>query len=147
MVRSLTRLFCLLLAIAAVAAAAATQPGRAATAVLNCGSLSVGPGGTQHGTATGSRCLLRAYRQHCQPAVYALSLFGIDTIATDHFRLTRLNGHCLVNVTINFHVVPQPARRHNGACRTLTLKSGHVVAGGCTGESVPASIMLDPQPH
>jgi hypothetical protein len=144
---SVTRLFSLLLATAAIAAAAATQAGRATTSVLNCGSSSIGPGGTEHGATTGSRCLLRAYVQHCQPAVYGLSLFGIDTIANDRFRLERLNGRCLVSVTISFRVVPQPARQHTGVCRTLTLTSRHVVAARCTGPSIPATIVLDPQPQ
>ena len=147
MLGSAIRLACLVLAASAVAAALASAPGRATPAIQNCGSLSVGPGGTERGASAGARCLLQAYLEHCQPAVYTISLFGIDTVATDRFRLARDNGRCLVKVTISFRVVPQPARQHLGLCRTLALKSRHVVAGRCTGESIPASIVLDPQPR
>jgi hypothetical protein len=145
MLRSAIRLACLLLVATAVAVAAA--PGRAAPTILNCGSLSVGPGGTERGAANGARCLLHAYQQNCRPAVYAVSHFGVDTVATDRFRLVRDNGRCLVKLTISFQIVPQPARLHSGVCRTLALKSQHVVAGRCTGESIPASIVLDPLPQ
>jgi hypothetical protein len=109
----------------------------------NCGAFSAGPGGTEHGGTSGSRCLLRAYEQHCRAAIYTMSVFGVDTIANDRFRLVRVGGHCLVDVTISFRVVPQPARKHSGVCRTLALNSRHVVAGRCTGWGIPVSIQLD----
>lgn len=142
----MTRFFVLLFAIPAIVVAAA-QSGRATTTVLNCGSFSVGPGGVEHGAASNSGCLLRAYANQCRPAVYALSLFGVDTIAADRFRLARRNGRCVVDVTISVRVVPQPARQHTGVCRTLARTSGHVVAGRCTGEGIPVGIVLDPQPR
>jgi hypothetical protein len=128
----------------AVAPAAARQT---QSAVENCGSLSVGPGGDERGATAGAKCLLRAYQQHCRVAVYILSLFGVDTIASDRFRLVREAGRCLVDVTISFRVVPQPARAHNGVCHTLALKSTHVVAGRCTGTNIPSSLVLDPTPQ
>jgi hypothetical protein len=137
----------LALAASATAVAAASLPAHSTPAIQNCGSLSRGPGSVAHGTGDGARCLLHAYDQHCRPAVYGLSLFGLDTIAMDRFRLARANGRCLVRITISFRVVPQPARRHDGVCRTLALQSGHVVAGGCSGDGVPKSIVLDPPPQ
>jgi hypothetical protein len=145
-VASAIKLSCLALAASTIVAGVAALPGHATPAVLNCGSLSLGPGNTERGAVTGARCLLRAYGQHCEPAVYALSLFGVDTIATDHFRLARESGRCLIEVTMSFRIVPQPARQHSGVCRTLALKSRQVVAGRCTGASIPASIVLDPKP-
>jgi len=128
----------------AVAPATATQTQPAA---VECGALSVGPGGDEHGATAGARCLLHAYQQHCRSAVYVLSMFGVDTVASDRFRLVRVSGHCLVDVTISFRIVPQRARTHNGICRTLALKSTHVVAGRCTGTNIPSSLALDPRPQ
>jgi hypothetical protein len=138
------KLSCLILVAAAIAATTRSALGNASSAIQNCGTLSLDPGGDERGAATGATCLLHAYQQGCRPAVYVLSRFGIDTIATDRFRLARDNGRCSVDVAISFRVVPQPAQTHNGVCRSLALKSGHVVAGRCTGRSVPASIVLDP---
>jgi hypothetical protein len=139
-----TKLSCLIL-VAAVAATTHPALGNASPAIQNCGTLSLGPGGDERGTAAGAKCLLHAYQQSCRPAVYVLSRFGIDTIATDRFRLARDNGRCSVDVATSVRVVPQPAQTHGGLCRSLALKAGYVVAGRCTGQSVPASIVLDPQ--
>jgi hypothetical protein len=147
LLRSAIRLACLVVGAVAIAALVAPRAGRAAPAIENCGSLSLGPGGVERGGTSGARCLLHAYQQHCRPAVYVLALFGVDTIATDRFRLARDNGRCRIDVTISFRVVPQPARQHAGVCRTLALKSAHVVAGRCSGASIPASIVLDPKPQ
>ncbi len=129
----------------AVASTSAVAIPRAATAVQNCGSLSVGPGAGRRGATAGARCLLHAYQLQCRSAVYVLSRFGVDTIASDRFRLARESGHCLVTVTVSFRIVPQPARTHTGSCRTLALKSTHVVAGRCTGTGIPSSFVLDPK--
>ena len=132
--------------VAAIAVAPATAK-QTQPAVENCGSLSVGPGAGERGATAGARCLLHAYQQHCRSAVYVLSLFGVDTIASDRFRLVRESGRCLVDVTISFRIVLQPARTHNGICRTLALKSTHVVADRCTGANIPSSLELDPKPQ
>lgn len=138
------RLTCLVLTAATVTAVSCVSA-RAMPSIQNCGSLSIGPGGTERVAGAGARCLLQAYQQDCRPAVYVLSLSGIDTLAVDSFRLTRGSGKCLVEVTISSRVVPQPARQHHGVCRTLVLRSRHVVAGRCTGESIPPTIVLDPR--
>jgi hypothetical protein len=135
-----------LVAATAVAAVAASPAARASPTIQNCGSLARGPGGATPGTGAGARCLLRAYDDHCRPAVYVLSLFGVDTIANDRFRLARGTGGCLVQVTISARVVPQPPRQHHGICRSLARRSGHVVASRCSGDSFPKSIVLDPKP-
>jgi hypothetical protein len=145
-VRSAIGVMCVLLAACVVTAAGAAHPARVAATVKNCGTLSVGPGGTEHGTTAGARCLLRAYQQQCQAAVYTLSSFGVDTVATQRFRVAHASGHCVVDVTVSFRVVPQPAHQQTGVCRTLALKATHVVAARCTGE-IPASIVLDPHPQ
>jgi hypothetical protein len=147
MLRSAIRLACFALSAAAIAAAAGSVTARAAPTVQNCGTYSYGPAAEPRGAANGAKCLLHAYQEHCRAAVYVLSSFGVDTVATDRFRLVRDNGRCVVTVAVSFQVVPQPARKHSGACRTLALKSTHVVAGRCTGASIPASIVLDPRPQ
>jgi hypothetical protein len=113
-----------------------------ATAV-DCGLRSVGPGALVRSVGPGPSCLLRAFEQRCRPASYRLSSFGVDTIGTDTFRTVRRAGACEVAVTIMFHLVPQPPKRTgSGYCRTLRRRGIDVVAGGCTGTGLPASLSL-----
>jgi hypothetical protein len=124
-------------AVVALGAVAARPP------VLDCGSISVGPTALRPGTSSGAACLLRAYRQHCRPAVFELSIFGVDTIARDGFRLVMLDGACGVKVTTSFTVVPQkPRPQGSGECRTLAMRGSDVIAGGCTGSGLPSTISL-----
>ena len=112
-------------------------------ATLDCGSRSIGPGDLARGTGPGPACLLRAFQEHCRPASYRLSSFGVDTIGTDTFRTVRRAGRCQIEVAITFHVVPRPPRRTgSGYCRTLRRVGTDVVAGRCTGEGLPTSLSL-----
>jgi hypothetical protein len=72
-----------------------------------------------------------------------LSSFGVDTIGTDTFRTVRRAGSCQIRVTMSFHVVPQsPRQTGSGYCRTLRRQGTDVVAGGCSGIGLPASLSL-----
>jgi hypothetical protein len=138
---------CILLTIAATGAAAvqahATRAHAAAPAVTDCGSATVGPTAIG-GKSGGALCLWHAYRSNCQPAVYRLSRFGIDTIARDTFRLVRARGHCRIAVTASFSVVPQkPHPVGSGRCSALVRVGTDVVAKRCVGKGLPASISLD----
>ncbi len=129
-----------LLAALALAACGGTAAAGAAT---NCGSLSAGPGALTRGDRGGPACLLRAYRNHCAAATYRLSTFGVDTIATDDFRLVSQAGGCRVDVAISFRVVPQPQRPPlHGVCTSLAARGNDVVASGCTGGNLPPAISL-----
>jgi hypothetical protein len=88
-------------------------------------------------------CLLHAYQQHCRPAAYELSIFGIDTVARDDFHLVNQNGGCRVQVTTSFTVVPQkPRPQSHGQCSNLAKRGTDVIADGCTGTGLPRSISL-----
>ena len=147
MLRSATSLSCLVVCVVAIAAVQAGVTADAAPAVENCGTLSMGPADEVRGSTTGALCLLHAYQRHCRPAVYVLSLLGVDTTANDRFRVVSRSGRCRVALTISFRIVPQPARVQSGVCARLALRSGHVVAGRCTGSNIPASIVLNPSPQ
>jgi hypothetical protein len=131
-------------AILLVAAGALAVGTHAATpAVLDCGSLTVGPNVLSPGKRAGAACLLHAYQQRCRPAVYVLSMFGVDTIARDTFRLVSVRGRCRVTVATSFTVVPQkPHRAGSGECSTLTARGTDVVAGRCVGAGLPGSFSL-----
>jgi hypothetical protein len=86
---------------------------------------------------------LHAYQSNCRPAVYSISRFGVDTIARDTFRLVQAQGHCRINVTATFRVVPQdPHAVGSGQCSTLVRLGTDIVARRCTGKGLPASISL-----
>src|SRR6516164_267951 len=76
----------------------------------NCGSLSIGPGSAHLGKGPGARCMLAAYQDHCRKAGYQLSYFGVDTIAIRAFNVNARTGHCGIDVTTRYRVVPQPSR-------------------------------------
>lgn len=113
-------------------------------ALSSCGSASIGPGAIVHPSSTGgARCLLAAYRDHCRPATYKLSLFGVDTVATRAFRLVSSSGACVVDVTTSFRVVPQPAHvTGQGVCKQLRAIGVNVIAEGCTGRALPPRVSL-----
>lgn len=91
----------------------------------------------------GAVCLLHAYRQHCRAAVYELSVFGIDTIARDEFRLVSDGGNCRIRVATSFTVVPQkPRPQGSGECSSLSVRGSDVVAAGCVGSGLPRSFSL-----
>jgi hypothetical protein len=124
--------------------AVAANAGASVLSVTDCGSISVGPGSAgSGGKAAGALCLLRAYRSNCHPAVYSVSMFGIDTIARDSFRLVRMGGRCRIDVATSFRVVPQkPHPVASGQCSTLARRGTDVVAYGCVGKGLSASISL-----
>jgi hypothetical protein len=132
-----------LLGLGAAAGALAICAGAATPRVLDCGSLSTGSTALSHGTTSGAMCLLHAYRQHCAPARYELSTFGIDTIARDEFRLVTKSGRCTVAITTSFTVVPQkPRPQGSGECSSLVARGADVVASGCVGNGLPSSLSL-----
>ena len=91
----------------------------------------------------GAECLLRAYRHGCAPAIYELSSFGVDTIATLRFQLVRRSGSCGVAVTRSFHIVPQKPRvTASGRCKTLRRTATDIVATGCSGSGLTPTISL-----
>jgi len=109
----------------------------------NCGSLSVGPGSLGGKKGGGASCMLLAYRSHCRTARYLLSAFGIDTIASRTFVITRRDGLCGVDVTMTFEIVPNKARpAGHGRCRGLRRTGNAILAYGCTGTNLPATVSL-----
>jgi hypothetical protein len=117
-----------------------SQPQAAGTA---CGSYSIGPGAVVHGNARGARCLLSAYRDHCRPARYRLSIFGVDTIATRDFSVVTRDARCEVAVASSFRVVPQPAHSTGRSfCRTLRPVGTSILAQGCKGGGLPSTVSL-----
>jgi hypothetical protein len=133
-----------LMAVTAGLLATAATAGKTGAGELRCASLSLGPGPVTHqGGRQGARCLLTAYRQHCQPARYRLSIFGIDTIATRDFAVLNRSGRCQVAVTISFRVVPQqPHTSGHGYCRTLERQGTDIIARACHGNGLPAAVSL-----
>jgi hypothetical protein len=114
------------------------------SASTSCGATSIGPGAVVRPSPTGgAHCFLAAYRANCRPASYRLSMFGVDTVATRDFRLVPSGAGCLIALTTSFHVVPQPAHvTGKGTCRRLRAIGTNVVADGCTGRGLPATISL-----
>ena len=127
----------------ATADAPAVNLGAARLSVIQCGSITVGPTAIPSGKTGGALCLLHAYRSHCEPALYGLSTFGVDTIARDIFRVVEVQGRCRINVVTSFRVVPQKPRPGvSGRCSMLAERGADVVATGCVGKGLPASISL-----
>ena len=78
-------------------------------------------------------CLLAAYRDHCRPADYTLSAFGVDTAHTLTFRTGRRPNGCAVLVTESFHVIPQKPRvTGRRTCLRVRKTTSDVVADRCT---------------
>jgi hypothetical protein len=113
-----------------------------AGASRSCGSLTVsGTGVTAH-TGGGAPCLLAAFRT-CTPASYELSQFGVDTIARASFAVAKTNGRCEVTVSTTLTVVPQkPRASSGGSCAGLVRRGTDVVATGCHGTGLNATISL-----
>ena len=128
---------------AALAAAAVLAAGAAAGKTLDCGTRSVGPGSLRRGGTAGAACLLRAFQQSCKAAEYRLSLFGVDTVRTEDFRVALRDGRCGVEVTTSFRVVPQQqhvtGRRR--CARVHRTGGGDIVADGCDG-GPPVAVSL-----
>jgi hypothetical protein len=121
------------LALICCAILAATAATASAGVVHDCGSLSVGPGALRHGPTNGAACFLAAYPK-CRPTSYTLSSFGVDTIATDLFRLEATSSSCQVQVTGTFRVVPQrPHTTLRTFCLRVSRTANDIVATGCTG--------------
>jgi hypothetical protein len=128
---------------AAVCLVALATLGVARAQPPTCGTRSFGPGTVTHVTGGGARCLLDAYRAHCKPARYLLSVFGVDTIATRTFTLARQSAGCRILVSLGFHIVPQPVRvTGHGSCRKLVTRGSTIVAEGCTGTGLPSAVSL-----
>lgn len=110
---------------------------------VNCGSSSLGPGALVHGSKAGASCLLRSFQQHCRPATYRLSRFGVDTVSVEQFRVVSRGGRCQIAVVATFRVVPQPAHATgHGYCEAIGRRGGDIVVSGCTGTGVQATISL-----
>jgi hypothetical protein len=128
------------LAVAAVLAVAASG---AASRTQVCAARSIGPGTLVRGNTTGADCMLRAYLHGCSSATYRLSIFGVDTVATVRFQLVRRSGSCAIDATRSFRVVPQePHLTAVGRCMTLRRASTDVVATGCSGSGLSATMSL-----
>ena len=83
-----------------------------------------------------------AFQQGCTPADYRLSKFGVDTVNTEEFRVALRRGHCAVDVTTSFRVVPQqPHVTGKRQCAVLRRSGAGVVAVRCSG-GPPATISL-----
>jgi hypothetical protein len=131
---------CLWIATAAVAAVTGSAR---ATVTPSCGALSIGPGAVTHGSTRAAACLLHAFQQHCRPASYRLSTFGVDTIAVDDFRVAATAGRCRITVATSFRVVPNRVRPGAvGVCASLVSRGVDIVATGCKVDGLPAVISL-----
>jgi hypothetical protein len=133
----------LIACVVVIVVSALPGPGGAQAAPRHCGTLTI-RAGSKEGAVTGADCFLSAFKQHCLPATYTLSIMGVDTFATDTFRLTRPNARCRFAVSVSLQVIPQPPRVHRGTCKTLTRKRAQVFATGCVGVGIPKTISLDP---
>lgn len=129
--------------LATVCVAALATLGVARAQVRTCGTRSLGPGTVTHVTGGGARCLLDAYRAHCKPARFVLSVFGVDTIATRTFTVARAAAGCRVLVTLGFRIVPQPPHvAGHGFCRRLVTRGNAISAEDCTGSGLTPVISL-----
>ena len=127
---------------AALMAVALLAAGATAGKTLNCGVRSIGPGSLLRGGTSGAACLLRAFQQSCKAADYRLSLFGVDTVNTEDFRVGLRGGRCGVDVTTSFRVVPQqPHVTSTRHCAIVRRSGGDIVAGRCNG-GPPATVSL-----
>lgn len=119
--------------IATLVATALLAAGAHAATAPTCGSYSVGPGAHRAGSAKGATCLLTQFKR-CRAATYRLSVFGVDTVATDDFTVANADGHCFVSVQLTNRVVPQHARPLGTAlCSALVARGADVVAVNCSG--------------
>jgi hypothetical protein len=111
--------------------------------VKSCGSRTIaGTGTVTASSGGGPACLLAAYKA-CTPATYTLSLFGVDTIARTVFTVRRSGNSCMVAVGRSLTVVPQkPRPGGKGTCAAIARRSGDIVATGCHGTGLSATISL-----
>ena len=121
----------------------AVVAGAGAARLQACPARSIGPGALARGGTAGAECLLHAYRHGCPAAEYALSSFGVDTVATLRFKLVRRSGICAIAVTRSFRVVPQKPRvTAIGTCKTLRRTATDIVAAGCGGGGLATTTSL-----
>ncbi|HUZ97936.1 MAG TPA: hypothetical protein VMU74_01120 [Gaiellaceae bacterium] len=105
----------------------------AVTAVTQCQARTVGPGSLRRGGTAGASCMLAAFDDHCRPAAYTLSSFGVDTIRTFSFRTTAHGNGCAVSITETFRVVPQQPRvLSRRVCARVHKTDAGIVADRCT---------------
>src|SRR5690348_9088018 len=106
------------------------------SAVLNCGTHSAGPTALESPPA-GAVCMANAFRRHCTPATYTLSIMGVDTIDRRAFRI----ASCRVLVDETFRVVPQPPHvTGRRTCTAIRRTPTDVIATGCTGDRKSVSL-------
>jgi hypothetical protein len=132
----------LVLFVTASLAVAVAAGANAGAAMRQCQSRTVGPGSLVRGGKQGAACMLAAFENGCKPAEYLLSSFGVDTAATEDFRIERRAGICDVNVITSFRVIPQtPHVFPPRTCRRIHRLGADVVADRCTAGE-PAAISL-----
>ena len=78
--------------------------------MIHCPVSSIGPGSLHRGGTAGAACLVRAYDDGCRAADYTLSAFGVDTIHSRTFTLSKNGKTCVVQIVESFRVVPQKPR-------------------------------------
>ena len=120
------------MAIAAVVGAGVVAAG-ADAATVHCLARSIGPGPYRQGGTSGAACMLSEYRDHCHPADYLLSAFGVDTARREMFSLVVRSHRCRIVVTETFRVVPQkPHLVSQRVCARLRQLGSDIVADRCT---------------
>jgi hypothetical protein len=124
--RSLALLTALVSAAALAASAGAATGGQ-------CQARSIGPGSLHRGGTAGASCMLAAFDDHCRPAGYTLSSFGVDTVRTFSFRTAARGNGCAVYITETFRVVPQqPGVLNRRVCARVHKTDAGIVADRCT---------------
>lgn len=97
--------------------------------MIHCPVASIGPGSLHRGGTAGAACLVRAYDDGCRAADYTLSSFGVDTIHSRTFTLSKNGKTCVVRIVESFRVVPQkPHTTNRYTCSRLRA----YVADRCT---------------
>jgi len=77
--------------------------------------------------------MLAAFDDHCRPAGYTLSSFGVDTIREVSFRTAVRGNACAVYTTETFRVVPQqPHVLNRLVCARVHKTDAGIVADRCT---------------
>ena len=104
----------------------------AVAAATQCQPRSVGPGSLRRGGTAGASCMLAAFDDHCRPAAYTLSSFGVDTVREVSFRMAARGNGCAVSVTETFRVVPQQPRvLEHLVCARVHKTDAGIVADRC----------------
>lgn len=104
--------------------------------MIHCPTVSIGPGSLHRGGTAGAACLVRAYHDGCHAADYTLAAFGVDTIHSRTFTLSKNGKACVVRIVESFRVVPQKPRVTK---RYSCLRLRAYVADRCT---PPATLSL-----